>query len=269
MSLKIVPSLYLVFTVAALGAAPTLADDKAPDAWGAPEDTEKCAKELAEGPDQIGSWINFGKRVNGKYVDDGKVHEPTAASDDCRAEVAKRAAQCLKDPTMAKHLKPNNEDSSYYSGILKKAGDDGPRLICAGEAFTRLIAQRKRYLYEKQFAEKRKADAEQAELPKVGKKDAGIESAIAATFKANFPDARFIKVILISSDWSTDRNDYGVVVGRYRQAAVIDQQKGDDLCEIYSEAWEQEYLGGAFKGPMHEGGAGSLERTPIVCSKTK
>jgi hypothetical protein len=50
---------------------------------------------------------------------------------------------------------------------------------------------------------------------------------------------------------------------------VIEQQKGDELCEIYNELWQQEYIGGAFKGPMSERGAGSLQRTPIVCAKTK
>lgn len=260
-------SLSLLFA-ATFGAARAMADDKVPDAWGKPEDTEKCAKDLADGPDKIGTWLSFGKRVKGKYVDDAKVYEPKNASDECKAEVAQRAQRCLKDPEMASSLKPTGENNKA-NAILKVAGDDGPRLICADQAFARLMEQRKRYLYEKEFKAKRQANAEKAELPKAGKKDPALEKSIAATFKTNWSEARIIKVILISSDWSTDRNGLGVVVGRYLQAAVIEQPKGDDLCEIYSEAWEQEYIGGSFKGPMHEAGAGSLERTPIVCSKTK
>jgi hypothetical protein len=243
-------NIILISTLIA-AATPAFAED---DPWGAPEDSDKCVN------DHLGeSWVTFKNKVP---------VERDGASADCKAEVAKRATVCLKDPKMEAKLKPtavNNKPNA----ILKSGGADGPRLVCADEAFSRISEQHKKWVYEKQFAEKRKADAEKAELPKAAKKDAAFEKAVTATFKKAFPDARFIKVIIVSSDWIVDRNNFGTITGRHLQAAVIDQQKGDDLCEIYSEAWEQEFINGRFQSSVSEGGAGSLERTPIVCSKTK
>jgi hypothetical protein len=259
-------NIVLIATVLA-GAPPAFADD---NAWGTPEDTEKCVKELTDSTKEFvnGSWVSFGHRVNGKYVNDNKVYEPDNASGDCKAEVAKRVDVCLKDPAIAPRLKPTNEDNKY-NAILKKGGADGPRLICADEAFNRIGLQRKKALADKAAAEERKANAEKAELPKAAKKDASLEKAITTTFKKAFPDAKVIRVIIIDKDWATERNNFGTIIGRNIQAAVIEQQKGEELCEIYNELWFEEYIGGHFKSSVDERGAGSLQRTPIVCSKAK
>lgn len=58
------------------------------------------------------------------------------------------------------------------------------------------------------------------------------------------------------------------MIGRNIQAAVIEQQKGDDLWEVYNELWFEEHVGGHYKSSVSERGAGSL-RTPIACAKTK
>ena len=238
------------------------------DAWGTPEDAEKCAKENTQ---KTPEWVN-GNWLNWK---DGVPHEPDQATADCKAEIAKRAQVCLKDADEQKRLeaaktekpKKGGDGKMHKSmiGQLVDTGDDGARMWCSSQSWDRLVRQRAQAVKDKAAADARKANADKAELPKPSKKDATIEGMVKATYAKAFPSASVLSVVIVSDDWSTERNDYGTVIGRNIQVAVVNQQKDD--CEIYSELWYQEYIGGAVKGPVSERGAGSLTRTPITCSK--
>ncbi len=232
------------------------------DPWGTPDDAQKCAKETdANAPEFVrGGWYT--------WKDDQPV-EPENASADCKAEVGKRADACLQDAAMQAQIKkatnPKPNEKGGYIQTMKKLGDKGPRVICLGEAWLRVTLQLKYAAADKKAADARKANADKAEVPKPSKKDATIEGMVKTTYAKAFPAAKVLSVVIVSNDWSTERNDLGTVIGRNIQVAVVNQQK--DECEIYSELWNQEYIGGAFKGPLTERGAGSLTRTPITCSK--
>lgn len=234
------------------------------DAWGTIEDSAKCINETTDkAPEFVnGGWISFKK---------GIPTGPERASADCKAEVSRRADACLKDSAMQSKLKayasPKPKEKNVNINIIKSGGDQGQHMVCEAEAWERLKRQRDVAAKLAKQATDRKAAAEKAELPTAGKKDASIEAMVKATYSKAFPSATVLGVVIVSNDWATERNDIGTVIGRYIQVAVVNQQK--DVCEVYSEAWFQEYLGGAFKGPISERGAGSLTRYEIVCSKVK
>jgi hypothetical protein len=234
------------------------------DPWGTVEDGAKCTQEMTDKTPEFinGGWIRFKKGVPAP---------PDNATADCKAEINKRADACLQDPAMqaliTKYSSPKIKEKNAYLNILKSGGDQGPHMVCEAEAWSRLTHQRDLAAVLAKQAASRKAAAEKTELPTAGKKDATIEAMVKATYSKAFPSATVLGIIIVGSDWSTDRNDFGTVIDRYIQVAVVNQQK--DVCEIYSEAWSQQYIGGAFKGPLSEAGAGSLTRSEIVCSKVK
>jgi hypothetical protein len=239
--------------------APALAGG---EAWGTASDADKCAKEKTKGDPAFvnGGWITF---------KNGAVSSPENVSEECRAEVNKRADACLADPEMQKKIKeaPASKKKSKLASILKDGGEKGPHMVCEDEAWQRLLVQRAKVAADAEAEAARKAGAEKAEMPTAGKKDATIEKMVSATYAKAFPAAKILKVVIVSDDWSTERNDLGAVIGRNIQVAVVNKQK--DVCEVYSEAWYQESLGGQFKGPLSERGAGSLQRYEINCSKVK
>ena len=106
------------------------------------------------------------------------------------------------------------------------------------------------------------------ELPKATKKDPSIEKQIAAAYKAAYPDNTVLTVLLQSTGWSTERSSFGVITGRNIQAVVANRQKSGD-CELHSEAWLQESRGRSFAGPLQPRGAGSQEKTDILCANVK
>ncbi len=234
-----------------LGAAtPAFADDD----WSA-DDQAKCTAEFDQkAPEFVnGGWVTY---------KNGKPHGPEKATADCKAVVEKHAEVCLADAAQQKKKKT--------STIIKNGGSD--QLYCENEAWMGLLrtrqkadAEAKKVEDKRKADEKRKADADKATVPAAGKKDATIEAWVKAAFAKAYPDAKILKVLLVSDDWSTERNDYGTVIGRNIQAVIVNQQK--DVCEVFSEEWYQEYIGGAFKGPLTERGAGSLQRYDITCSK--
>ena len=116
--------------------------------------------------------------------------------------------------------------------------------------------------------------------PKAGKKDPALEKAIAAAYKEGYPDdkVKVLKVIIVSTGWSTERASTGIITGRTIQAVVVNQQKGNELaqtwgepsgsyCELHSEAWQQEHNGKKFAGKINAYGSGSLSKSGILCAK--
>lgn len=128
-------NIVLIATMLA-GAAPAFADDT-PNPWGTPEDTDHCTKALTKGSKEyVNIWLTLGHNVNGKYVDKDKFFEGEGATDECKAEVGKRAQQCLKDPAMQPKLKPSNEDNKYTQMLKREE-------------------QRKDFIYQKEKAAER------------------------------------------------------------------------------------------------------------------
>jgi hypothetical protein len=263
---------YILFAVTAMvGATPAFAGNVNDPAfgWGTPEDTLKCIRELSDGSKQRvhGEWVSF----NGKSV-----VTPSTATAECTAEVDKRAATCTTDPTMARFLKDDNKNGQKQRQILKLAGADGPRLVCADQAWDRMkmqfnvVPQDKRTAAAKKVQqEERRANAEKAEMPKADKKDATIESMVNQAFKKEYPDAKILKTLIVGS-WVTERDAFNKTIGRSIQVVVVNQPKDEkEICEVFSEAWYQEAKGAGFAGPLSERGAGSLSRSDILCSKVK
>ena len=250
-----------VITTIAVGAAPAHAGY--PDSWGTVEDAEKCASSFDS---------NSPHFINGNYVkgDNGKSVRSTNAAPECQAELDKRAALCLKDPGMVQNLEyyRTNRDAAanWRAKLLKADPDQGPTTICLGEAFDRLYAQRKRAAEQKAELEKWMAEAAKVELPKADKKDAALEKQIAAAYKAAYPANTVLMVLLQQKSWSTERSDYGVITNRNYQAIVVNKHP-DGTCQLHNELWMQEYIGGRFKGPLMQRGAGSQELKPILCEK--
>jgi hypothetical protein len=257
-------TLTLVLVAIAGGASTALADETGGDtlgvdangkvvlAWGTVADAESCAKELTDGPEKIGGWVHY--ECVKEPCKTPAPAEPKNASPGCKAEVHKRGELCKKDAVIQNNAKARNTSETAF------------HFSCLEEAYSRIKRQRDKAAADKKFADERKAAAEKAELPKAAKRDPALEKSISATYMKEFPKAKILKVILIA-DWSTERNNYGTVIARNIQAAVVNRQ--GDVCEIYNELWQQEFIKGKFSGPMLERGAGSLERTEIVCSKVK
>ncbi len=118
------------------------------------------------------------------------------------------------------------------------------------------------------------------EMPQAAKRDPGLEKAIAKAYMEGYPDdkVKVLKVLILSTDWSTDRSSVGIITGRHIQAVVVTQHTGNDMakawgepsgsyCELHSEAWEQEYIGKKFAAKMTPAGAGSLQKSGILCAK--
>jgi len=218
---------HFMIALLAVAATPALADDRQKtDPWGTVEQAHACT---VKDVNWSATSITYTLEHNKEM------------SDACKTETRERIAACTADPKQ----KP----------IFDKKKDDYPKGFddyCAQTAFTRI---------QRQVTVK-----DDVELPKPGKKDAALEKLIGAAYAKAYPDNKVLKVIIVSDDWSTERNDYGTVIGRNIQAFVANQQEGN-YCQLHSEAWYQEYIGGKFSGPITQRGAGSQQLTGILCSK--
>jgi hypothetical protein len=64
------------------------------------------------------------------------------------------------------------------------------------------------------------------------------------------------KVIITSSDWELDRNDFGIIKGRYLETRVIEKSNGDlmdfKVGEYFTRKWffYQDYIGGKFSDTL-------------------
>jgi hypothetical protein len=200
-------------------------------------------------------------------------------SADCQKEIERLGKYCLTE----------KYEMGRYEGIV---GKKNPKNIskedfCTQSAWWAIsndlnnVAQ----AAEAEEAKKKKAAEEKAaklaetakvELPKPARKDATVEKQVAAAYKKDYPDNQVLKVIVVG-DWITDRNDFGAVTGRHIQVVVVNEQKDQVMierwgtngryCELHSEAWEQEYRGGKFVGPLSAAGAGSMSKEGILCDK--
>jgi hypothetical protein len=242
----------------------------AADPWSAwpAADEEKCAKEVTKGVPEFvnGSWVTFGKK--------GAPEAAANASAACKAEVEKRAEACLKDPDQQRKIKELGSAGNRQGLIIQRGGAGGPRLYCADAAWDKLLEQRAKVAAEKakadaekKAADERRANAEKAEMPKAAKKDATIEGMVRTAFAKEFTDSKILKIVIVSSEWTNEHDNFNRLIGRNIQVAVVHQKK--DICEVHSEAWYQEYKGGRFTGPLSERGAGSLERYEIACKNVK
>jgi hypothetical protein len=263
--------LTCAFAVMAVG-TPAFADDVRDPAWGwgTVDDSLKCVMEQVDGSEtRVRDWVT---------IVDKTVSAPKNATPDCVAEVEKRAVVCTNDANMQRFLKEDPKNGQKQNLILKLAGADGPKLVCADYAWERVQLQMKTVPFEKraQAAEKgqkelRKARAGKAELPKADKRDATIENMVNQAFKKAYPGAKILKTLIVGP-WVNEKDAFSRTIGRNIQVVIVNHPKDEedkDICEIFSEAWYQEAKGSGFAGPLSERGAGSLSQTPILCSKVK
>jgi hypothetical protein len=246
----------LVATASVALATPAFAED----AWGTADDAATCATAFdSKSP-------NF---INGSYVtyDHGRAVRSTKATPECQAELEKRGAVCLADPATVKLLEEARTGTpNWRTKILKEDPTNGPMTICLDDVFQRVKRQHERAIQVKAEKAARDAEAAKVELPTAEKRDKKLEKQIAAAYKAEYPDNTVLMVLLQSKGWDTERSDYGVVTNRNIQAIVVNKQP-DGSCQLHNEMWMQEYIGGRFKGPLSQRGAGSQRLTPILCEK--
>jgi hypothetical protein len=241
----------IAITAGALARPARAADDP----WGTVEDAEKCAKELTSGTAEWvnGSWVSFDKEA---------LKTPDKASAECKAELDRRADACLKDAAMQNRI---STAQGRNAAILKRGGANGPKMLCVDEAFQRIKVQREKAAADKKFEAEAKAKVAATELPEGhGKVDKNLEKMITTAYKKEFPDRKTIRVLLLSDDWTHDKNVLSQIIGRDFTAALIDQPS-KDKCMVYIGDWYQEYRSGKFAGPLADHGSGEYYEIP--CAK--
>src|SRR4051812_32444630 len=145
----------VLIAIVMVGATPAFADVSDPKwGWGTVDDSLKCGRELTDGSKERvrGDWVGF----KGKTV-----VTPQNATAECTAEIEKRAMACTTDPTMERFLKDNDKNGTKQRRILKLAGADGPRWVCADQAWERLQMQFQSVPAEKRAAAQAKAAEEE------------------------------------------------------------------------------------------------------------
>ena len=242
--------------VALIQSSPALASNSV-----TPEQAKACDKELADSA----SWGNMQKWP---YPLVGKLKEG-AVSAGCKAEIERRATACTNDPSM--------------QGSFRDIRSDNPGMtindMCNNRAFSQMgddqvNAARKEAAAKKAEEDKAAADkvrqekVAQTELPKATRKDAALEKAVAAAYDRDYPGNKVIKVIL--GNWSTDyeKDAFGRVTGRDLDATVVNKHP-DGKCELHYELWMQQGKGKSFSGPLSARGAGSMQKSEILCSKVE
>lgn len=181
----------------------------------------------------------------------------------CKAEIARRAQNCLHDPNEAENI------AGAHSGRSKAAGDAAALDFCVVAATHILDDQLEDLAARKKEADARRAKLESTELPEAKQHNAKLEQAvIAAYIKGGYKDNKVLKVIL--GDWSTDyeKDAFGRITGHDLWATVVNKHP-DGKCELFSELWLQLGNGRSWSGPLSERGAGSLETAEILCSKVE
>jgi hypothetical protein len=217
---------FAVLTFA--GLTPALAEQ---GPWGTPEETKPCL---------------------------------TFDSPECKAEIDKRAQNCMNDPREASNLAKSHE---WYPN--DKAKGDAEALKFCADVATKILKEQMEDLAKKQKeAEKDKAKLESTEMPTAKLHDPKLEKAVAAAYKKDYPEGKVLKVIL--GEWSDDyeKDAFGRVTGRDLGATVVNKQP-DGKCQLHDEYWMQHGNGKSFSGPLSSRGAGSLTKTEILCSKVE
>jgi hypothetical protein len=209
-----------------------LADDAPQPQWGTPEQAGPC--------------------VNGKGFYDGGW--TVRGSDACKAEWERRQALCLKD----EQAKPSNATikPEVVAGNCKRATEHAIE-----RDMDKLIDQQK----DAAKAAEAKAKMATTEVPKADQRNPTLEKAVAAAYAKDYP-GKVIKVVL--GRWSDDyeKDAFGRITGRDLYATVVNKQ-ADGTCQLHGELWLQHGKGKSFAGPLSARGAGSVEESPILCSK--
>jgi hypothetical protein len=191
---------------------------------------------------------------------ESKPCQATLDSPECKAEISRRAQNCLADP---------REDQRTWQerGDKSKEAHDARRLsFCTDVATDIMKRQMDRLADDEKRAAEAKAKVEGVELPKADQHNAGLEKAVAAAYAKDYPGGKIVTVIL--GRWSDDyeKDAFGRVTGR-DLFATIAAKKPDGTCTIHGELWLQHGKGKSFSGPLSPRGAGSAEDHEILCDK--
>jgi len=192
----------------------------------------------------------------GEALKRGEVSPP------CKAEIEKRAAQCVNDPEAQKIIK----NPAYKIS-------DG-EAWCQYQAFWHMCNQLDPMMEKKeQQAKAAKAAAEaqaaleKVEVPKGSMKNAALEKAVALAFQKDY-SGKVLKVILDGWLDEFEKDAFGRVTGRDLAATVV-VKKPDGKCQLHDELWVQQGKGRSFSGSLSARGAGSAKDTEILCSKVE
>lgn len=230
--------------------------------WGTVEQSKACEKENNE----RASWGPAYTKTTYAILEAIKAGK---VSDACKAELERRVPICMND-SYAKSVFMNKENEHAASD---------PHGYCIYSAFSQLgdqldyekmkqQAAEKDKAAEAQRAEEAKAKTASVELPKAEMHDAKLEKAVAAAYDRDYPGNKVLKVIL--GKWSEDyeKDAFGRVTGRDLDATVVNKHP-DGVCELHNEFWMQHGNGKSFSGPLSARGAGSMNKTEILCSKAE
>src|SRR6266508_242679 len=130
-----------------VGASPALAEQ---GPWGTPEDSAQCEK---------------------------------LDSEQCKAEIEKRAQACMKDPREAENL---TKGAEWYPNDKAKATEWNLK-FCRDVATNIIKRQWEEIAEKKQTDAARKAKVGGTEMPKADQHNAAVESAVAAAYKKAYP----------------------------------------------------------------------------------
>lgn len=200
---------------------------------------------------QWGTPEQAGPCVNGTTYYDGSWK--ALANDACKAEWARRQALCLNDEQM----KPFIGDAPALAADNCKA--------LTSHAIERDMDK----FLDQQATEKKAAEAKAklatTEVPKADQRNPGLEKAVAKAYTKDYP-GKVLKVVL--GRWADDfeKDAFGRVNGRDLYATVVNKQP-DGTCQLHGELWLQHGKGKSFAGPLSARGAGSVEESPILCTK--
>lgn len=228
-------ALWIGIFVLAAGAA--WADEE--NRYGTPEDAQGCLRDGVMPHDS--SW-------------------KSSPSESCSAEIARRAALCLKDPAQQKiygdpstraHKDPPGYCKEVAENLIESDGDQ-------------LAAQRKAV----KEASAAQGELAKREMPRGKLHDPKLERAVAAAYRRAYPDNKVLQVVLFGWSEDLERDVLGHVTGRNLQATVVNRHP-DGRCELHDELWLQAGHGHSFAGPLSARGAGSMQTQEILCAKVE
>ena len=222
---------------------------RAGEPWGTEEEASVCDKEYSANKN-LKEFMVINDAINA-----GKISEP------CKAEIEKRATQCVADPEMQKIIK----DPAYKI----KDGEAWCKYRAfwnMGNQLDKIIEKREKAAADAKAAEAKKAELAGVELPKAQMKDAGLEKAVAAAYRKAGYRGTVLRVILAGWNPDLEKDAFGHVTGRDLAATVVTKQP-DGKCLLHTELWLQRGSGRSFSGALSARGAGSEEESEILCSK--
>jgi hypothetical protein len=196
--------------------------------------------------------------------EEGKPCQASLDSPECKAEIARRTDNCQKDPREA----GNQSNARSWFPNDKAKADQKAHDTCAEMATNIMKDQLEELTKKEKRAAEDKAKLEGEELPPANMHDPKLEKAVAAAYAKDYPEGKIIKVIL--DGWRDDfeKDAFGRVTGRDLIATVVNKQP-DGKCQLHSENWLQHGNGKSFSGPLSARGAGSMQKSEILCSKAE